>query len=80
MTKKIGIFQARFIAFPSWNFLRFAVPLNIFVPFLVLVDKKIHETKFEIDEENKIAYSEETAFVTPLYRLLNVRQEKRHKL
>ena len=46
----------------------------------MLVDKKIHETKFEIDEENKIAYSEETAFVTPLYRLLNVRQEKRHKL
>ena len=30
----------------------FAGSLNIFVPFLVPVDKKIHSTKFEIEEEN----------------------------
>ena len=35
-----------------WNFLRFAGPLNIFVPSLVLVDKKIKKTKFEVEEEN----------------------------
>ena len=37
--------------FLGWNFLRFAGPLNIFVPFLVLVDKK-SKTKFEIEKEN----------------------------
>ena len=30
----------------------FAGSLNIFVLFLVPVDKKIHNTKFEIEEEN----------------------------
>ena len=39
-TKKIGIFRARFIVFPSVGFPRIRWQLNIFVPFLVPVDKK----------------------------------------
>ena len=55
----------------------FAGSLNIFVPFLVPVDKKIHNTKFEIEEENTIANSEKTAFVTPsFFRLLKDRLDK----
>ena len=33
-------------------FLRFAGPLNMFVPFLVPIDEKNLRTKFEIEEEN----------------------------
>ena len=32
-------------------FLRFAGPLNMFVPFLVPIDEKNLRTKFEIEEE-----------------------------
>ena len=67
--------------FLRWKFLRFAGPLNIFVPFLVLVDKKKSwDEIWDRRKKHKIANSEETAFVTPLFKLLNVRQEKRHKL
>ena len=38
------------------------------MPYLVPVDKKIHEAKFEIKEENqKIANSKETALETPTF-------------
>ena len=51
--KKKGSFEQDLSCFLRRNFLRFGVPLNIFVPFLVPVDKKkIHKSKFEIDEEN----------------------------
>ena len=51
--KKQGSFEQDLSCFLRRNFLRFGVPLNIFVPFLVPVDKKkIHKSKFEIDEEN----------------------------
>ena len=46
--------RARFIVFLLVDFLRFAGLFNICVPFLVSVNKKkkIHKTKFEIEEEN----------------------------
>ena len=50
--RKYGSFEEDLSRFLRWNFLRFAGPLNIFVPFLVLADKKKDETKFEKHEKN----------------------------
>ena len=50
--RKYGSFEEDLSHFLRWHFLRFAGPLNIFVPFLVLSDKKKDETKFEKHEEN----------------------------
>ena len=44
--RKQGSFEQDLWRFLRWNFLRFVGPLNIFVPFLVPVDK------FEIEKDN----------------------------
>ena len=54
--------------FLRWNFLRFAGPLNIFEPFLVPVDKNNSYDQFwDRGRKHKIANSEETALVTPIF-------------
>ena len=50
---KYGAVRKFFLYFFSFGKIsRFAGPLNIFVSFLVPVNKKIHRTKFEMEEEN----------------------------
>ena len=38
--------------FPSWKFLKFGEAFNLFVRYLVPVNKKMHKTKFEIEAKD----------------------------
>ena len=83
MTKKIGIFRARFIAFPSVEFPKIYWTVKHICALLLPVDKKIHKTKFEVKEENKNLQIARTLSLLPLFyffRLLNDRQDRFHKL
>ena len=63
------------------EFSNIARPLNVFVPFLMPVNKKkFIRPNLRRGRKHKIAKSEETAFVTPIFSALNDRQEKFHKL
>ena len=48
--RKYGTFEQDLSRFLRWNFLRFAGPFNISVPFLVPDEKKkMHRAKFAIE-------------------------------
>ena len=65
--RKQGYFEQDLSRFLRCNFLRFAGPSNIFVPFQCLLIKKIHKTKFEVEEENTKFQIARTMSLLPLF-------------
>ena len=64
----MGIFRGRLSRFFRWNLLRFAEPLNIFVPSPVPVDKRnSYDQIWERGRKHKIANSDEIASLTPIF-------------